>query len=99
MKKIIIILCFFISSIFATQAKSIIDSVCYACHGEKMELSCYGVSQVPNTLNESYIKSALKEYKNGLKNDYGMGAVMQSQVGGLSDAEIDALAKYIPTLK
>lgn len=99
MKKLILTLCFLVSSIFASQPKSIIDSVCYACHGEKMELKCYGVTKIVNTLSSKNIKSSLMQYKNGSKDKYGMGAVMQSQIGGLSDDEIDALSKYIPTLK
>ena len=99
MKKVIVILCFLTSLVFAREAQSIVESVCYACHGEKMELSCYGVSQIPNTLNEVTILTALKAYKNGSKSDYGMGDVMQSQVGGLSHLDLEALAKYIPTLK
>ncbi len=99
MKRVIIIMLFLLSSIWAKEAKSIVDSVCYACHGDKMEQSCYGVSEIPNTLDKGYIREALMQYKNGSKSDYGMGNVMSEQLGGLSDEEIDALSEYIPTLR
>lgn len=99
MKKIIIILFCSLSLLFAREAKTIISSVCYGCHGDKMELSCYGVSKIANTLSEEYIKSALLQYKSGSKSDYGLGDIMLSQIGGLSNKEIEALALYIPTLK
>jgi len=99
MKKILLTLCLLISSLFAFNAKSIVDSVCYACHGSQMEQSCYGVSKVPNVLSSSDILKALKGYKSGEKSDYGMGAVMNSQVGSLSHEELKALAEYIPTLR
>ena len=99
MKKIIFTLCFFVSLLFALEAKSIISSVCYGCHGDKMELSCYGVTQVVNKLESSYIQSSLLAYKNSRQNLYGFGDIMQSQIGGLSNKEIEKLSKYIPTLK
>jgi len=99
MKKIILVMFILTTCIFAKQPLAIIQSVCFACHGDKMELSCYGVTQVVNTLNESDILKSLQAYKNGSKSSYGYGDVMQSQIGGLSNLEIKELSKYIPTLK
>ena len=39
------------------------------------------------------------EYKAGTLNRYKMGNVMKAQVSKLSEEDIEALAKYIPTLK
>lgn len=97
--KIIITMFLMISPLLAKDAKSIVESVCYACHGEKMELSCYGVTEITNTLSKETILEALREYKSGKRNKYGMGNVMKAQIHPLNDDELKALSKYIPTLK
>ena len=99
MKKLILVLCFLSTLLFASKPQSIISSVCYNCHGDKMQLSCFGVTKVVNTMEENSIKDALLAYKDGSRDSYGMGNMMQSQIGGLSIEEIKSLAKYIPTLK
>jgi cytochrome c553 len=70
---------------------------CTACHGSKAEKSALGKSQIIAGWKEDQIKTALKGYQAGT---YGkeMKAVMQGQAKGLSDAQIDALAKHISTL-
>ena len=55
MKRVVLMLCLMFTSIFANGAKSIISSSCYTCHGNNMERSAYGVSKIPNTLNQSMI--------------------------------------------
>ncbi|GMB89365.1 c-type cytochrome [Helicobacter ailurogastricus] len=72
---------------------------CAGCHGASMDKKAFGKGHVVNTLDSATIKEDLKGYKAGTLNRYGMGAVMHTQIKPLSDAEIDALAKYIPTLK
>nr|WP_231622522.1 hypothetical protein [Helicobacter heilmannii] len=52
-----------------------------------------------NTLDSATIKEDLMGYKAGTLNRYGAGKIMHMQVKALSDTEIEALAKYIPTLK
>lgn len=70
---------------------------CTACHGSKAEKSALGKSQIIAGWKEDQIKTALKGYQAGT---YGkeMKAVMQGQAKGLSDEQIDALAKHISTL-
>ncbi|MDD2266390.1 c-type cytochrome [Sulfuricurvum sp.] len=70
---------------------------CSACHGSKAEKSALGKSQIIAGWKEDQVKNALKGYQDGT---YGkeMKGVMQGQAKGLSDAQIDALAKYISTL-
>ncbi|MDD2369342.1 MAG: c-type cytochrome [Sulfuricurvum sp.] len=70
---------------------------CSACHGSKAEKSALGKSQIIAGWKEDQVKNALKGYQDG---SYGkeMKAVMQGQAKALSDAQIDALAKYISTL-
>jgi len=86
-------------SVFASEEKEIIASSCYACHGDNMGKSCYGVSKIPNVLNQDTILKTLKAYKKGTLNTYGMGEVMKSQLMSLSDNELKSLSAYIPTLR
>ncbi|MDO7253673.1 c-type cytochrome [Helicobacter cappadocius] len=78
---------------------TIIKTKCQACHGANMEKSALGKSKIVNTLTPEKIKADLLGYKAGTLNQYKMGATMWGQAKSLSDADIDALAKYIPTLK
>lgn len=70
---------------------------CVSCHGAKGEKPALGKSQIIASLSEDQIKEALKGYQIGT---YGkeMKAVMQGQAKGLSEEQIDALAKHISTL-
>ncbi len=72
-------------------------TVCSSCHGAKAEKKALGKSQVIAGWDSAKIVNALKGYKNGT---YGgaMKAVMKGQASKLSDAEINALAKYISKL-
>lgn len=98
MKKIIL-LTIFPLVIFASSPQRIVSYVCYECHGLKMDISSMGVAQPPNSLSESEILTALKDYKNGKKSKYNMGSTMTEVVSDYSDSELEALSKYIPTLK
>lgn len=81
----------------STDAAALFGQKCVSCHGAKGEKAALGKSQIINTLNEQQIKDALTGYQAGT---YGreMKAVMQGQAKALNAAQIDALAKYIPTL-
>ncbi len=70
---------------------------CASCHGMKAEKSALGKSQVIAGWSAKEIKDSLHGYRDGT---YGkeMKALMQGQAKALSDAEIDALSQYIPTL-
>ncbi|GMB92575.1 Cytochrome c-553 [Helicobacter bizzozeronii] len=72
---------------------------CAGCHGPAMDKKAFGKGHVVNTLDSATIKEDLMAYKAGSLNRYGMGGVMHGQAKNLSDADIEALAKYIPTLK
>jgi len=81
----------------SVDANALFSQKCASCHGAKAEKSALNKSQIIATLSEQQIADALKGYQNGT---YGreMKAVMQGQAKGLSDAQIDALAKYISAL-
>lgn len=78
---------------------AIVAKQCKTCHGAKMEKSYLNKTAVVNTLSSEDIQKDLMEYKAGTLNRYKMGNVMKAQVSKLSEEDIEALAKYIPTLK
>ena len=67
---------------------------CAACHGLNAEKQAMGKSEVIAGWDAQKTIDALKGYKDG---SYGgpMKALMKGQVTRLSDAEIEAVAKYI----
>ena len=73
MKKVAVAILLLSTALLAREAREIIGSVCYECHGMQAEQSCYGVSQIINTLDPKTIHDALKGYKNDGRDTYGMG--------------------------
>jgi len=72
---------------------------CASCHGPKGERKALGKSAPIGGMAKGEVLEKLKGYKAGTLNLYGMGALMKTQVASLSDAELEALAAYISTLK
>jgi len=72
---------------------------CAGCHGSKGEKKALGKSTPIGGWDKAKLVRALKGYKAGTVNSYGMGPLMKGQVGSLSDEEIEALANYISKLK
>ncbi len=72
---------------------------CASCHGPKGERKALGKSAPIGGMAKDEVLEKLKGYKAGTLNLYGMGALMKTQVASLSDAELEALAAYISTLK
>ena len=72
---------------------------CINCHGKKGEKSALGKSKIIAKMSKKEIEEALKGYKVGIRNKYGMGGVMKGQAVSLGDDEIKALAEYITKLK
>ncbi len=67
---------------------------CAGCHGVNGEKKALGKSEVIKGWEASKTITALKGYKDG---SYGgqMKALMKGQVAPLSDADIEAVAKYL----
>ncbi|RDU72753.1 hypothetical protein CQA66_03950 [Helicobacter aurati] len=86
-------------SLAASDPAAIIAKQCKTCHGAKMEKSYLNKTAVVNTLSSEEIKKDMLEYKAGTLNRYKMGSTMKAQMAKLSEEDIEALAKYIPTLK
>ncbi|MBK1963982.1 cytochrome c [Campylobacter novaezeelandiae] len=72
---------------------------CAVCHGAKADKVYLG--KVPALASLSYEEraQALKEYQAGTRNKFGQGAIMKLQLKGLSEADLEAIDKYIETLK
>ena len=63
--------------------------LCAACHGETGQAHMPGV---PNLAGQrlDYLRDALKQYRDGRRNV----PVMRAAIGPVSDAELDALARW-----
>ena len=72
---------------------------CAACHGAKGEKPALGKSGIIGGQDAATTAADLKAYKAGTLNKKGMGALMKGQVASYSDADIDAVAAHIATLK
>ncbi len=96
MKKVIVALgvLAFANVLMATDVKTLVKG-CVACHGVKFEKKALGKSKIVNMMSEKEIEEDLMAFKNGANKN----PVMTAQAKKLSDEDIKALAKYIPTLK
>ncbi|EMH08353.1 c-type cytochrome [Helicobacter pylori] len=96
MKKVIMALgvLAFANALMATDVKALVKG-CAACHGVKFEKKALGKSKIVNMMSEKEIEEDLMAFKNGANKN----PVMTVQAKKLSDEDIKALAKYIPTLK
>ncbi|MCQ2883829.1 cytochrome c [Helicobacter pylori] len=96
MKKVIMALgvLAFANTLMATDVKALVKG-CAACHGVKFEKKALGKSKIVNMMSEKEIEEDLMAFKNGANKN----SVMTAQAKRLSDEDIKALAKYIPTLK
>ena len=75
-------------------AKALFSNTCATCHGQKAEKKALGRSEIIANNGYDDIIKDLKEFKSG-KGD----KIMQAQVAKFSLEELDAIAKYIDTLK
>lgn len=84
------------TSLFANGAD--LYKKCAGCHGQDGARKALGKSQAIKGWDKDKTIAALKGYKDGT---YGasMKNLMKGQVSKLSDAEIEALAVHISTLK
>ena len=74
------------------------DLKCASCHGRYGEKSALKASKIINELDENQIKADLMGYKNDINYGGNLKATMHRTASELSDDEINALAKFIPTL-
>ena len=98
MKKFLVLILLGTAYLFGANGEELFKK-CVPCHGMNAHLNSLGKSKIINTLTPDDIKKALKGYRSGELNQYGLGSAMSPNAKPLSDADIDALANYIPTLK
>jgi cytochrome c553 len=72
---------------------------CAACHGADGKTKALGKSVVIAGQSKAELVTKINGYKAGTVNVAGMGTLMKGQVASLSEADIDAVAEYISTLK
>jgi len=88
-----------VTSAPATTVDGALYTKCVACHGVDGKTKALGKSAVLAGQSKEEIATKLKGYKAGTINVAGMGMLMQGQVKSMSDADIEAVATYIATLK
>jgi cytochrome c553 len=97
MKKIIFtLLVASVSSLMAADGAALYKK-CISCHGASAEKKALGKSEIIKGWPAEKQIAALKGYKDGT---YGgpMKALMKGQVANMSDADIEAVSKYIEGL-
>ncbi|MFP4332574.1 MAG: c-type cytochrome [Campylobacterales bacterium] len=74
---------------------------CAVCHGADGKMVYAGKVPAITSLNKEEIIASLNAYKAGTENKFGMGAVMsaQAKLNIKSDADAEAVAEYIETLR
>jgi len=90
------------SSMFAAEkadGAAIFNKYCKQCHGVNGEKHVAGKTAQISALPRDTILKSLKEYRSGKRSTHGMGQVMKSEVLKNTDAELEALADYIVSLK
>lgn len=71
---------------------------CSICHGEQAQKHSLDVSAIIAGMDVKKIIKELKAYQAGELNQYGFGLMMQGQATKLSEAEMEAVAKYVASL-
>ena len=82
----------------AANGQKIYDHHCASCHGKNGELEPYNSSKQLTAMSEDEIIKAFREYSNDDK-DNGMAIIMKPYVGLVFGDDLEAVAKYIQTLK
>lgn len=100
MKKLIFIALFSAVGLFAADGATLYKT-CIACHGKDGDKVPPGskATFTINSLSKEKIVEDLKGYKAGTLNQYKLGAQMKIYASKLSDADMEALANYIVSLK
>ncbi len=89
----------FFSELIASDGEMLYKQNCQNCHGSYGQLAALGHSEPIMGWSSTKLGEALLAYKNGMRNTNGMGTYMQIKMQMRSKEEIDALAKYISSLK
>lgn len=68
---------------------------CKGCHGDDGKTVALGKSAVIGGQSKEAIIASMNAYKEGTKNEAGMGALMKGQAASMSDENIEAVAEYL----
>lgn len=98
LKALVIVGALLSSSAVIAADGAVLYKKCAGCHGVSAEKKALGKSQVIQGWEAAKVADALKGYKAGT---YGgpMKGLMKGQVASMSDADIEAVSKYISELK
>jgi cytochrome c553 len=88
--------CLLLSSPLQAQGKQLYSD-CIKCHGLKGEKTSF--SRAIGGWKKGKVRQALREYRAGKRNLRGQGSIMRQRLAGYNDAQIDAVATYIESLK
>ncbi len=83
----------------ATSSAPAAYAKCKGCHGEDGKTQALGKSAVIAGQDKAALVASINEYKAGTRNVAGMGMLMKGQVAAMSDADIEAVAEYLSTVK
>lgn len=72
---------------------------CKGCHGADGKTVALGRSAVLAGQDKATLIASINEYKAGTRNLAGMGSLMKGQVISMSDADIEAVAEYLSSVK
>lgn len=82
-----------------TQAVPAAYETCKGCHGVDGKTRALGKSAVIAGQDKAALIASMNEYKAGTRNVAGMGMLMKGQVANMSDADIEAVAEYLSSIK
>lgn len=97
MKTILLLIGIFVISLFAADGRAL-SAKCAACHGAVFEKAALGKSAIVYGQQASDIYGKLVAYKQGTRNENGMGALMKGQVASMSTNDLWEIALYIRSL-
>lgn len=97
MKTILLLISIFVISLSAADGRAL-STKCTACHGANFEKAALGKSAIVYGQSASDIYGKLIAYKQGTRNENGMGALMKGQVATMSNNDMWAVAEYIDSL-
>lgn len=83
----------------ATPASPEAYANCKGCHGVDGKTQALGKSAIIAGQDKAALVASINEYKAGTRNVAGMGMLMKGQVASMSDADIDAVAEYLSSVK
>lgn len=99
MKKVLVVAALATISLLAADPATTFKQKCASCHGQKAEKKALGKSDVIAGWDAATVVAALKEYKAGTRNKYGMLAVKKGITTPLTPEMMEAAAAYVASQK